>query len=283
MNRERYSFCFLRYHHDPLSGEFANVGVLLWAPDSSFLGFRSSKKFHRLSQFFKDFHHQDYRHLISRIDTHFGKLADQLMDPQAAFPFAKQPASARDLALQAIPHDDAALQWSPSSGGLTKSPEVELERLFHEAVAKHYEEAEDARRDEAVIYREVYAKAFEAEPVKKVISEHEVIAPLASYKFKLAWQNGVWNVYQPLSFDLKRAEDIRTKAFHWDSRGRFLSAAAERPKLHLLLGRPSGGNDRAYSEAKDVLASSRQLHIIEEDEAEDFARDLQARILAITA
>jgi len=48
MNRERYSFCFLRYHHDPLSGEFANVGVLLWAPDSSFLGFRCSKKFARL-------------------------------------------------------------------------------------------------------------------------------------------------------------------------------------------------------------------------------------------
>ena len=45
MSLERYSFCFLRYVHEPLSGEFANVGVLLWAPQSRFLGFRASKKY----------------------------------------------------------------------------------------------------------------------------------------------------------------------------------------------------------------------------------------------
>ncbi|MCB1093193.1 MAG: DUF3037 domain-containing protein, partial [Verrucomicrobiae bacterium] len=49
---EPYSFCFLRYVHEPLSGEFANVGVLLWAPQSRFLGFRASEKFRRLSRFF---------------------------------------------------------------------------------------------------------------------------------------------------------------------------------------------------------------------------------------
>ena len=30
-------------------GEFANVGVLLWAPQSRFLGFRASQKYSRLS------------------------------------------------------------------------------------------------------------------------------------------------------------------------------------------------------------------------------------------
>ena len=278
MNRERYSFCFLRYHHDPLSGEFANVGVLLWAPDSSFLGFRCSKKFARLSRFFQDFDHQDYRHLISRIDTHFVKLARQIGDPQDAFEFAKQPANARELALQVVPHDDAALQWSLSGGGLTAAPEVELERLFQDAVAKHYEAAEEGRRDDPAIYREIYASAFDAAPVKKVISEHEIVAPLASHLFPQAWKNGVWNVYQPLSFDLKRGENIRHKAYHWESLTRFLAASPEKPKIHLLLGAPCGDQRKDYEKAKDVLRSSRLVELVEEDGAADFARDLADRV-----
>jgi len=41
MSLEPYSFCFLRYVHEPLSGEFANVGVLLWAPESRFFWIQS--------------------------------------------------------------------------------------------------------------------------------------------------------------------------------------------------------------------------------------------------
>ena len=143
MSLERYSFCFLRYVHEPLSGEFANVGVLLWAPQSRFLGFRASQKYSRLSHFFHGFQHQDHRQLISRIETQFQNLAAQLADPQADLPFPEGPESARDLARKVIPHDDAALQWSLSGGGLTDSPVVELENLFQEAVARHYDSVDD--------------------------------------------------------------------------------------------------------------------------------------------
>jgi hypothetical protein len=89
MSLERYSFCFLRYVHEPLSGEFANVGVLLWAPQSRFLGFRASKKFQRLSHFFHGFQQQDHRQLISRIDTQFQQLAEKLSGPQAEMEFPR--------------------------------------------------------------------------------------------------------------------------------------------------------------------------------------------------
>ncbi len=277
MNLERYSFCFLRYVHEPLSGEFANVGVLLWAPQSRFLGFKASQKFSRLSHFFHGFQHQDHRQLIARIDTQFQRLAKDLADKQN-LPFPNEPESARDLALKVIPHDDAALQWSLSSGGLTDSPVSELEALFHEAVARHYDSEEDARRDDGAIYREVFRSAFESSVVKPHMTTHEVTAPLASHVFPQAWKNGVWNVYQPLSFDLKQGESIRNKAYRWDSLTRFLSDSAEKPKIHLLLGVPSGDQRKEYGNAKDILKSSRLVSLIEEDEAADFARDLEDRI-----
>lgn len=200
MNLEPYSFCFLRYVHEPLSGEFANVGVLLWAPGSRFLGFRASQKFRRLSHFFHGFQQQDYRNLIARIETQFDKLAVRLADPQEVLPFKESPQSARDLALQVIPHDDAALQWSLSGGGMTASPLKELEELFQEAVARHYDSVDEARRDDATIYREFYSRAFESPMVKPFMSEHEITTPFATHLFPQAWKNGVWNVYQPLSF-----------------------------------------------------------------------------------
>ena len=48
MSLHPYRFCFLRYVHAPLSGEFAKVGVFLWVPESRFLGFKASQKFRRL-------------------------------------------------------------------------------------------------------------------------------------------------------------------------------------------------------------------------------------------
>ena len=278
MNLERYSFCFLRYVHEPLSGEFANVGVLLWAPQSRFLGFRASQKYSRLSHFFHGYQHQDHRQLIARIETQFQKLAARLSDPQAVLTFPEDPESARDLALKVIPHDDAALQWSLSGGGLTESPSVELEVLFQEAVARHYDSVEEARRDDSAVYREVFSKAFDTPVVKARMTSHEIVTPLASHLFPQAWQNGVWNVYQALSFDLKVGETIRNKAHRWESLTRFLCQSPENPKIHLLLGAPSGEQLKDYAKAKDVLNSSHLIHLVEEDEAVDFARDLAERV-----
>lgn len=218
--------------------------------------------------------------MIGRIDTQFQKLAAQLSAPQTEISFPESPESARDLALKVIPHDDAALQWSLSGGGLTESPAAELETLFQEAVARHYDSVDEARRDDDVIYKEVFSRAFESPVVKACISAHEVTAPLASHIFPQAWKNGVWNVYQPLSFDLKQGETIRNKAHRWESLTRFLAQSPEHPKIHLLLGGPSGDQRKDYAKAKDVLDASPGVILIEENEAADFARDLESRVKA---
>jgi hypothetical protein len=237
----------------------------------------ASQKYSRLSQFFHGFQHQDHRQLLARIDTQFQKLGKELADA-GKLPFSEEPESARELALRVIPHDDAALQWSLSSGGLTESPASELDGLFQEAVARHYDSADESRRDDGAVYREVFSRAFESPAVKERMVPHEVSAPLASHVFPQAWKNGVWNVYQPLSFDLKQGESIRNKALRWDSLTRILGASAEKPRIHLLLGVPSGEQRRDYVNAKDILASSRLATLVEEDEAADFADRLEERV-----
>ncbi|MEO0017093.1 MAG: hypothetical protein RLZZ522_376, partial [Verrucomicrobiota bacterium] len=45
-------------------------------------------------------------------------------------------------------------------------------------------------------------------------------------------------------------------------------------------GAPSGEQLRDYAKAKDVLRSSRMVELVEEDEAADFSRELEARVAA---
>lgn len=102
---------------------------------------------------------------------------------------------------------------------------------------------------------------------------------MAQHTFEHAWKNGVWNVYQPLSFDLKKSNDPYEKAYRWDSRSRHLCAAEEKPAIHLLLGAPEDFHlARAYGKAKEILGDSKVARLIEEDEASDFAQDLVAKV-----
>ena len=112
--------------------------------------------------------------------------------------------------------------------------------------------------------------------------EHEVVAPLASHVFKHAWKNGVWNVYETLSFDMADPDSIERKAHTWYGRSMHLKKAKEAPKLHYLLGRPSlTENARHYGRAKDILNSCEGITLIEEDQAADFGRDLENRVLSM--
>jgi hypothetical protein len=110
------------------------------------------------------------------------------------------------------------------------------------------------------------------------MSEHEITTPFATHVFPQAWKNGVWNVYQPLSFDLKRSENIRHKAHQWESLTRFLAQSPENPKIHLLLAAPGGDQRAAYGKAKDLQHTSGVVTLVEEDEAAAFAQDLLNRI-----
>jgi hypothetical protein len=283
MSQQPYSFCFLRYHHDIVTGEFANVAVLLWAPESKYLGFKSCRRYGRLSKFFGKFASEDYPSLMKRLDTRFDRLAESYIEHNFFPEFEVLPKSASALAIQIVPEDDGALRWSPSQGGLTEHPEVELAAIYEKFIGSKNEAPVSNRRDEKIVYETSYKSAFENVDVKPFIRPFVAEAPLVTHEFGQAWKNGAWNVYEPISLDYAEEESIANKAYRWDSRARHLCEVEEPPKIHFLLGAPRDGHEQAYGKAKDILYSSHQetnVSLIEENEAADFAAALHDRVLA---
>ena len=278
MNTHDYSYCFLRYCQDREAGEFANIGVLMWSPEARFLAFQGSHRFARLTHFFGDLDRDGYRLLVAHVERRFDQMAEEVVN---GLPLAPLPASARELAAQVVPEDDGALLWSPARGGLTENPAEQMKQIYDRFIGRHQETREATRRDDAEVFREVYRRIFTAPAVAARIKEHEVRAPLAQHVFKHAWKNGVWNVYETLSFDLADSDSIERKAHLWYGRSTHLSQAQDAPKLHFLLGKPTlAANARNYGRAKDILNSSGVVTLIEEDEVADFAASLEKHVAA---
>lgn len=277
MKSNVYSYCFLRYRQDPEGGEFANIGLALWCPENRFLAFQGSDRYARLKHFFGDIDDKGFRLLIAHVERRFDALAEEINNQLA---FDGYPENIEKIAKQVVPQDDGSLIWSPQRGGITQNPGEELQRLYQRYIGRHYQSNEKARRDDPQVYREVYRKAFERKEIAPSIVEHEVIAPLASHVFKHAWKNGLWNVYETLSFDLLDTDSIERKAHTWYGRSMHLLNAREKPKLNFLLGKPSLKSHMGkYEQAKLILGSAgNDVRLVEEEDASAFAEELESKI-----
>ncbi len=60
-HRIPYTYCVLRYVHDPAAGEALNVGVLAYAPSEHWVARQIEQRYARLSATFRGFNGHQYR------------------------------------------------------------------------------------------------------------------------------------------------------------------------------------------------------------------------------
>ncbi len=267
-----YSYTVLRYVHDVVSGEALNVGVVMHVPSTGLLEVRTRKTIGRLKQTFPDLDRHEFVEAMKAVERGL-KAASKRLEHKALF---DQKSDARIQALQVLPEDDSALQWSPVGSGLTANPARTFESLYRRYVARYDRKSKRRRTDEDV-WRSV--RDMLAEREVKIPFEHKVVAGKRDrIEFKKAWKNGEWHAYEPLSLDLADADNIKDKARRW--RGH-LSAVAEGfeddIKLHFVVGRPQEKLlIPAYESAKEILKGARfEPEVVDENDVGDFVATLE--------
>lgn len=270
--KRAYSYTVLRYIHDVVSGESLNVGVVMHAPSSGFLKVQTRKTIGRLKHVFPDLDRHDFVETMRAIDRGFTTIAKRATGE----PLFEGQSDARTHALRVLPNDDSALQWSPVGTGLTVDPAKTLQRLYERYVAQHDRKG-DRRRTDEDIWRPVREKLAERK-VHVPFEPKLVTGPQDQIEFKKAWKNGCWHAYEPVSFDLSDADNIKDKARRW--RGH-LSAVAEGSsediELHFVLGRPQSPSlMRAYETAKQILEGARfATEVVDENDVDDLVSTLE--------
>jgi hypothetical protein len=264
--RQPYTYVVLRYRHDPLAGEFANVGVVLHAPRGRFLGAKlRTTAGGRLTRMFPTIDNAAFRDGLKSIrravDTlaagDGGGLLSGLGDASA-------------FARRALPTDDSSFVWGPLGSGLTADPAQTLAKLYGRFVTQYDPKSKLPVREDADVWRPVHNLLVErqiADLLQPKIIRSPVVAQVA---FDHAWKNGAWHVYQPLSFDLASEESISEKAAKWTGHLVGLKKADETVKAHLVIGSPSDvALMDAYRRALNLLRLPEQdAEVVEESEVE---------------
>jgi len=263
-----YTYTLLRYVHDVASGEFANVGVVLFAPDSRYAGALCRDTYGRISKMFPDMDRESFKSLMRFLANRVDALGERL---RGELPLERMPADAGALARSVLPHDDSSLQWGPVGGGLCDDPAQKLEDLFLRYVTRYDEKTDlKTRTDEDVWSR--FKRALDQQHVTSRLQPKKFAVADDEVEFARAYKNQQWHCLEAVSFDLALADSIKTKAHQW--LGQIASVYGAEPfRMYFLVGAPHAPElQESYENALKILRKAPvPTEIIPEGEADTFA------------
>lgn len=261
-----YTYTVLRYVHDIATGEFVNVGVVLYAPQEPFLGVKTRSTYGRLSRVFPDIDGNSFKRAMAHVEASIANTARMMNDL-----FREKEVTALELATRTLANDDSSLQWSPLGSGRTRSPAQELERLFDKFVLR-YEHTKAVSRTDEEVWKS-FSRALERRHVLPRLKQKEIVSDVDRMTFRHAWKNGQWHCLEPVSFDFAEGERIHNKAVRSVGQMLALASAPERFKVYLLVGEPKRPELQAhYHRALRILETMPVAsEIVHEAQADEFA------------
>ena len=252
-----YTYTVLRYHHDVMTEEFVNVGVLVYFSNERHLAAKFRTTHGRLSAVFPDLDRKSFKQAMSSLKRAVARQAKSINKGALGL----HQGDASTFARAMLPEDDSSIRWSPVGGGVSDSVEGTLKRLFERLVSR-YDTTPDHRRPDADVWR----------PVQKMLADRQLDVPLEEkvirgsddeIEFKHAWKNGIWHCYEPLSFDLATADNIKDKARRWAGHLLGVADAKEKFRPYFVVGPPKDARlDQAYETALATLRKSPQGAIV---------------------
>lgn len=276
-----FEYQIIRYLHDRTTGEFVNVGIIIFEPESRFLDTKVLSRFSRISNFFEEFNGY---FLLSTL-RHFQKAIQSVNVDLLFFnssDFKKTPGKfgLADITNKILIPDDSALFISESKKVLDLDPKKALDDLYDRLVDKYTAEANKEIHSDAYAWNKIYKSHFDKLGITARLKDHTVKTDNDQIRFDKAWKNGIWNCYQSLSFDLKKDDAIKNKVYKWSGIIKELESSKEKMNLYFLTTSPKT-NEQLSSFIKDTLSQTDddiKVTIVTEDEAELFARRVKTAI-----
>lgn len=271
-----YTFTVLRYVHDVVTGEFANVGVVLFAPKAKFLSAICSSRYGRLTNMFGSVNgghiKEINRFLQARLEEEGERLGSELF-------FEKLPHSVLEFTARILPPDDSSFQFSQEGGGITSDPQKTLEELFTRYVESYSQREQRISRSDEEVWK-TFKRPLEAKRVLAYLNPHQIIAKNFEFEFKYSWKNAKWHAFEPTSFDLVEGGDILKKANQWLGYAMSLHDGGEPFDLYLLMGQPRDKKMLPYFiKAQNIMHQIPFKHeFIKEENAEEFAEEIRREI-----
>lgn len=263
-----YQYQILRYRHDHLTGEFANLGLVYFDGKSDELHWCfEDKKYGRLSQFFGDTVQGGFiLATLKQMNKRLNKMRESGL---------QRFENVEALTTSLLPPDDNGLYFSESWQGRHFEHKLAFDELYTRIIGQYQEES-IKRQDDAYAWKNVYKQYFDRYNLTSKLHKHQIKTNTDTFDFKHTCKNGVWHCIQPLSFALKNDGSVKDKIYKWDGFARELLTAKEPMKVYLLSIFPDNQELTELLQKKlNVQDENVEIRVVGEQEANAIALELK--------
>lgn len=272
---KKYQYQIIRYVHDHFTGEYVNVGVVVYSKEDRFLASKTTKKYQRITHMFPEANGRWIVRVLSNFDQQLKNMAPRLTDLFSLSDLLDQ------ITDSVLKRDNNAIQLTAARSAIDIDLQAALDDLYTSQVEKYFIQKTDKNSllDDDV-WKIKYKTYFEKYGIDKRLQTHEVKVPKDLISFDKSWKNDVWHCYEPLSFVLKEKDSIKDKVYKWAGKLQGLQQSNE--ALHLTLMTSIAPKHKELMsfirEYLKVDAGQLKVEIITEDKAEKLAKDIQRKM-----
>lgn len=277
IERTQYSYALLRYIHDPSTGEFVNVAIVVMSPKSKFLKFRFRKTTGRISDIFPDIRAAQFKRTLNTLERQYAAVSDAWLTP---LDLENKEYNLEKLLTSVLPKDDSSLVWGPVCHGISRDLDDTTNKIYGKYVGKYDKKTIRKGRTDEEVWR-VVRKELENRSISNFFEEKTIQGKSDEVQFDFAWKNGIWHCIAPLSFDLSAAETIRDKAHRCAGEIIGVLDSKEKFKVYFVVGEPSNSKlDEAYEKALGIFKNISSVEVYPEREQAKLFDKIKNQILA---
>jgi hypothetical protein len=276
--RQSYSYSILRYIHDTSTGEFVNVGLVMFSPEGGFLQFKCRSTVGRVSSMFPTLKTSAFKALLASVIKRFDLMAAENTSELGMW---EKKTTLGDILLSTLPKDDSSLVWSHISSGATAELKTSFDKIFSRQISKFDQKIPKHRRSDDDVWR-TFRKDLEKRNLLGFFEAKSITGKDDEINFPFAWKNGIWHCIEPISFDLTAPDSIRDKAHKWLGQITSVTDSTDKFKVYLVLAKPKQENlSAAFEKAKSILEKSPVAsEIYEEDDISVLVDKLSLQVAA---
>lgn len=272
---KKYQYQIIRYVHDHFTGEFVNVGVVLFSKEHQYLKCKTVRRYQRITHLFPEAQGKTIANILRNIEHSVYLESKKLTE------LFSLPDQLDTILNQVLINDNNALQFTTPKAAVDIDLEAALNDLYMQLVEKYYLNEDDKQRlSDEDIWRLKYKSYFEKYGISPRLKNHEVKVPNDVISFGMSWKNEIWHSYEPLSFELKKKDSIKEKVYKWTGKLQALKQANE--PLHIsFLTSINPRHKELMSFVKEYLQTSNgnlKIDVVTEDQAETVAKSIQKQM-----
>ncbi len=269
-----YQYQIIRYIHDHVTGEFVNVGLVCYEPDSSYLRCKVINRIGRISNFFLEVKGHYIIALLRQLESQINLISKDTKENNNNFK------SLDIITASVLPKDDSAIICTEVKKAIDIDFDKAFEDLYYRFVEKYIEEPETNPHNDNYAWKNYYKRYFEKYGLIQNFKKHSVKTLTDEINFDKSWKNGVWNCYQSLSLDLSKTESIKNKVYRWSGILRQLETTVEPMHLYFLTVAPKNnlGLTNFIKEALTLKNKQIEVTLVEEKDAEKFAAKVKKKM-----